>query len=331
MLNQNPRQTDFVLGTCPSCQKVVRVPVTAVTSQSNSQVKCPICSASFELADVLEETIPSVEVIDEVVNEPVDNRTLPEKINAIDTPELFHGTNKDGYKPKTEKKNGRFVVPELLSKGISKKHKKSRRRSKRSSDDKKRVEKSLAKLKENTAATSLAAGSEKKSRKSSSDKERRGGRVRSSEHRSSGKRGSGRKESSRTSKNVVDFKRLKTTVMSVFEDVKKLMESPKGNLEYVMIGIGALLAIPVLHLVMWWFIGVDPIGLARPTSYVMPVLVPNELQAKAEPGQEDARGIMDSIDEEDQAIPEADFEFELAEDGKLPRPNLDPDSVRSDR
>lgn len=317
MLNQNPRQADFVLGTCPSCQKVVRIPVTAMTSQSKSQVKCPICSSSFEIADILEEMIPSVEVVDDTTEHETaipQQDIPPERINAIDTPELFH-VAKDNYQPKTEKKNGRFVVPELLSKGIKKKKKRSRKKS-RSPEEKKLVEQSLAKLKETTKSHSLSQNERTENRR----------RPDSEKHQSrSSRRRSSRDGRSRVPEKSTPSNNIKRKVRSGYSSFLSKLGKPDSKLEYIMIGIGALFAIPVLHMMMWWFVGVDPLGLAKPTSYVVPFVVPNELKAKTDAGQElDDAPVLMKREPKVIESPESIFE---SKDGKLPRPKLDPDSV----
>ena len=361
MLNQDPRQADFVLGSCPECQKVVRIPVTAVTSQSKSQVRCPICDSSFEIADILDETIPSVEVVDDVrpsnkSSKPAPEKTepTPERINAIDTPELFH-VSKDDYRPKTEKKNGRFVVPELLSKGIKKKKRKGSRRRSRSHEDPK-LKQSLEKLKQNTSSTSLNASVTDETASDQSSRE--SGRSRSDRHessrrgRSEGRSRGNRSEKSRSreavrstkkspsffselirTRSLADLRRLFRSTMAGMN--KKIdqgeMSKHQSKLEYIMIGIGMLLAIPMLHLVMWWFAGVDPLGLAKPTSYVVPFIVPNELQAKV--GTDEVLETSASSSERDGTAAtrayQSSTELKMI-DGKLPKPKLDPASVHSD-
>lgn len=361
-MNQNSRQADFVLGNCPECQKVIRIPVTAVTSQSNSQVKCPICEASFEIADVLEQTIPAVEVLDESSTSTpaapaTSSEKRPERINAIDTPDLFH-VSKEGYQPTTEKKNGRFVVPELLSKGNKSQKKRKRSRSRRRRENDPKLAESLAKLKENTSKTSLEESAEgaasngvveqrsehsressdhngehKESRRSSSRGERgsssRGERGSSSrgERKSSsrGERGSSTRGSSKR----------EATIGNRWRSMKNRLKGSRnfgaGRLgskaELIMIGIGLMLAIPLLHLLLWWMAGVDPLGLSKPTARIMPFLVPSSMRAPVETETVDeprSRAQEPIIERRTQATITRD------EDGKLPKPKLDPSSIHSD-
>ena len=119
MLNNTNRSNDFIVGNCPSCDKYVRVPV---DTNPMSTVKCPMCAASFELALMIEGVVPTVQVVDEnlPITETPDNTLSRKSVNAIDTPEIFHVKSKQDYTPITEKKNGKFVVPEQLAKGVKK-------------------------------------------------------------------------------------------------------------------------------------------------------------------------------------------------------------------
>ena len=356
MLNQNPRQSEFVLGTCPHCQKVVRIPATAATSQSSSHVGCPICSESFELASVLEDMIPAVKVVDEPPQvtkpKPVANEgsKQPKRINAIDTPELFHSLNsKDEYEPTTEKKNGRFVVPELLSKGIDKKKKRKKSRRRRSSNDPD-VAKSLAKLRENTSSTSLdrtpssddsvhQTGGMDEANVSSSESERsssRGERSKSERSSSSRKKNSSRKPSSNS--RAANRSRSKGLFGSILSMPRMLRKNVRNNLssdaesdstrgDIIMLVIGAMIAIPMLHLVLWWFVGLDPLGLAKPTAKVIPFIVPNSM--RSETGESTIQ-----IESQQSLVGDENF-FESGSavqsaDGKLPKPSIDPSSVHAD-
>ncbi len=357
-VNQDPQHAEFVLGTCPDCSKVVRIPVTAVTAQSTSQVCCPMCEAAFEIGDILDEVIPSVKVIDDEPEKTVPQQQASKqkkRINAIDTPELFH-SKEDDYQPTTEKKNGRFVVPELLSKGSksARKKKKSSRRRRSGNDYDPKLAQSLAKLKENTSNTSLSpdsidgsndttAPTEDRSReRSSSERGMSGrsgkdGRERSSrgeKSRSESGRRSSRENRSRTRKkrvglmavrNGAEFKAWLRGKIASLGTGDKL--SSKWDL--LMVVVGVFLAVPVVHLLLWWFIGVDPFGLARPTSYMIPFVVPAEMRPlEKEEVETESRTVLT-----DQSVSplnsSANSSLQMI-DGKLPTPKLDPSSVHSD-
>ena len=347
MLNQNSRPVDFVLGSCPSCEKVVRIPVTAFTSQSRSHVRCPICDESFELASVLEKMIPAVEVIDN--SKPVAKVKTPGRINAIDTPELFHIAKAD-HEPITAKKNGRFIVPELLSKGIKKKKKRSRRRS-RSSEEDARLAESLAKLKANTSTTSLLSAADFQDQPTGHDDHSSQSRnsklsIRSSGSDSRQKSRSGRSRGARKSsieriptpsimgiRSVADFREFlhasKSLVKSWFRPASSRASNAKttSHSEVLLVAIGAMFAIPVLQLMMWWFIGIDPLGLAKPTSHVAPFFVPRELRTTGSVEID-----IEPVEPSKQSnVEDRQFQQPVSRtpDGKLPKPRLDPSSVHS--
>lgn len=320
--------------------------MTAVTSQSRTHVRCPICDQSFELADVLEEMIPAVEVVDREANaakpvaKPIAQPVAkPERINAINTPELFH-VPRDNYQPITEKKNGRFVVPELLSKGNrKKKRRRSRRRSRSESRDPR-----LAKLKENTSATFLPDALSKAARASSLGVEKT---DESSGAVDSGKKRRSRKKRHRKSsiekipspsisqvRSVPDFvaflKACRSLAFHKLSSIRESIEEPSSRSEYVMVGLGVLLALPILQLVMWWFIGIDPLGLARPTGSMVPFVVPNELRS---PDASDGMDLDTFEPSRRSPINDAGVDLpsgQTGRDGRLPTPKLDPSTVRAD-
>ena len=334
MLSQNPRQAEFVLGTCPHCQKVVRIPVTAVTSQSTSQVGCPICGQSFELASVLEEMIPAVKVVDDV---PVADSTAepakPRKINAIDTPELFHNIPKVDYEPITEKKNGRFVVPDLLSRGIDKKGKKKRKSRRRRSSNDPDVAKSLAKLRENTSSTTLDP-----SRSFQTENDERDGESR--DRKSSRRKVRIRKKvsSPRPETKTRQSGGLVPSVLGVPRRLRRMFQrnltsdadSDATGTDILLVILGAMIAIPSLQLMLWWIFSADPLGMARPTSRILPFLVPRSLQAPLDPGT------LGPVEPSKQTIIDDSF-FESSSrpstsspDGILRKPSVDPASVHND-
>lgn len=335
-VNQNPRQADFVLGNCPQCQKVIRIPVTAVTSQSKSQVKCPICDAAFEIADVLEETIPEVEVIDASISVPAPapesppSSARPERINAIDTPDLFH-VSKDGYQPTTEKKNGRFVVPELLSKGNKSKKKRKRSSSRRRRENDPKLAQSLAKLKENKTSLDEADGKQSQSDSSTSSSNRQRERSEEDSRRSRKHKESRSKSSSRNDgpamKREETFGNWYRSLRNRIKTSRNFKSGTIGSkLELILIGIGLLLAIPILHLLLWWLMGIDPLGLAKPTSRMIPFLVPSSMRAIEEP-----EVIAPKPRAKDPIIERSPTETITRDpDGKLPKPKFDPSSIHSD-
>lgn len=77
--------------------------------------------------------------------------------------------------------------------------------------------------------------------------------------------------------------------------------------EAAKIGLGGLLALPVAQLMVWWFVGVDPLGLARPVSQVLPMIVPDVLlepppKAVREPEDSPLNPPMESSDPLDETL-----------------------------
>lgn len=106
MDSSNQDQSDsLILGNCLSCQGLVRVPAKA---PSDSMVRCPHCSESYRLAQIIDQAVPQLEIVGETQSEPVIPRVDRVLINERET----------------------FVVPSQLSKGA----KRSRRRRSSSSD-----------------------------------------------------------------------------------------------------------------------------------------------------------------------------------------------------
>jgi hypothetical protein len=49
-------------------------------------------------------------------------------------------------------------------------------------------------------------------------------------------------------------------------------------IDFLMIMLGAAIAIPVAQLLIWWFVGVDPAGLGPRFGKIVPFIVPAELR-----------------------------------------------------
>jgi hypothetical protein len=95
--SQNPAES-IIIGNCLSCQGLVRVPATA---PAKSRVRCPHCSESYLLYEILDRSIPELELVE------------TPKV-AVETPrvdQILIKTDKD------REENKKFVVPPQLSKG----------------------------------------------------------------------------------------------------------------------------------------------------------------------------------------------------------------------
>ena len=310
MLSKNTYQNkDFIVGNCPGCEKYLRVPTHANPS---AIVKCPLCSESFPLAVLIEDVVPSVEI---VADQPViakSSSSSRKSINAIDTPDLFHVKSTQVYEPITEKKNGRFVVPQQLAKGTKKK--KRRRRSSSSSGNSGNGNSAAFTPKTSTApsinpddlTSKMSAVAEQAiQRKSSSDQSESNGPSRKSKR-------SGSSTRSRSSK-------MPATVFD---------RGRNAIVELMIIAVAVFFAVPVLQVLVWWLFGADPLGLAPSVSKVAPLIVPitlteiddqeNNRTALAENNNGKPRIKIVNLNEN--VIPQP-----------LPTPNLDPDFVHVDK
>ena len=52
-----------------------------------------------------------------------------------------------------------------------------------------------------------------------------------------------------------------------------------GGFEVIKIVVGAMLAIPISQLLLWWFLSFDPLKAAPMVEKVIPALVPNALRS----------------------------------------------------
>ncbi|MEQ1905595.1 MAG: hypothetical protein ABL888_15505 [Pirellulaceae bacterium] len=60
---------------------------------------------------------------------------------------------------------------------------------------------------------------------------------------------------------------------------------PNGTLEMVKVVIGAVMALPVAQLVIWWGLGLDPLGIGPSVGRIVPPLVPRAIRASTEEGE----------------------------------------------
>jgi hypothetical protein len=60
---------------------------------------------------------------------------------------------------------------------------------------------------------------------------------------------------------------------------------PNGTLEMVKVVIGAVMALPVAQLIIWWGLGLDPLGIGPSVGRIVPPLVPRAIRASAEEGE----------------------------------------------
>ena len=199
--SSNPA-SEFVVGNCMGCGSLVRVPV---KTKPSVNVRCPRCGETYQLAAFLDNHIPALEIVEDQ-----DLKwTGSGSEQSVDVGEK--------YQPVTEKDNGRFVVPNYVTKAAVKPSRRRRRSSGVSerghSEDRKAVAQS------------------RRSRDSS---------IRSGRSRGHKKR--------------------------------------HPLVELMMIFLGGCMSIPVAQLMVWWILGLDPLGVAADVARVIPIVVPADLR-----------------------------------------------------
>lgn len=250
---------------------MVRIPA---NSSVKSEVRCPHCDNKFPLAEILEQAVPALEVVE---SDPV-----------IDTG--------DGEQPK-------YVIPSQLVKGAKHRRRRRSRRSRESVDqiqipsgDHNPRKQGGSEFSTGDGATmladipSLTTVDENEDRSKSSRRDRESG--------SRSKRG----RRSRKSK-----------------------EKASPLVEVVKIALGALLAIPIAYLLVFWVFRLDPLQVGPPVSKVAPFLVPAEFHAEVEP-----EGMAADSDDEETEGKKPQSSGPLMVDpssGGLALPQIDPELI----
>ncbi len=242
---ENPLNSDaLIIGNCLNCQGLVRVPSKA---SANSKVRCPHCTKSFLLSQVLDQSVPELELVDDPNAEVVDE--------ISDDPPSVR---------KDEK--GRFVVPSQLRRGSKKRRSRNKKRSSdresvsiRQSDDTHRP------ANDNPDTGQLEAppnsdpqsGVNEFSISETESPPRSGHRNRSGHSKRGG--GSSRQKPSRRPRQP---------------NSRISYASNTSGMEALKIALGGVLAIPVAYLVVLWVFKQDPLHVAPKISESVPFVVP---------------------------------------------------------
>lgn len=118
--NDKPSASPLI-GNCLSCQGLVKVPIQA---SALDEARCPHCGETFRLAQVLEQVVPELELVDPTVST---NESVPEELGNGDEP---------------------FVVPNQLAKGATR-----RRRSRKPDKEPQAIEASESETSVDPAAS----------------------------------------------------------------------------------------------------------------------------------------------------------------------------------
>lgn len=236
-----------VIGNCPSCDGLVRVPMDA---QLESLVRCPHCKGTFAISAVLEQ-IPELEIVE---------NAKPEKPVPLVDRVLLNENESDRKK---------FVVPTQLIKG-AKRHRGRRNRGVNVETLQPRPRPSyIVKSDENSVQDPNDENNSSFAVTIEPDKTMEvSGASRS--HRSSSHSGS----SGRPMQKV----RVHSS-----QRHRRLKPIPRSaTVEAFKIAFGGLLAFPIAYLILLWGIGQDPLSIAPALGRTMPFIVPKSMRPKTE-------------------------------------------------
>ena len=136
MDNLNQASPDSsILGNCLSCQGLVRVPV---KSSADSKVRCPHCSNEYRLSEILDESVPALEIIDDaqqpVAIAPVIEEPEPfQKEVFVVPPQLSDGAKRKRRKRKDQSEGGSDSRRAAAGRPSSREERRSRKRSRSNS------------------------------------------------------------------------------------------------------------------------------------------------------------------------------------------------------
>ncbi len=291
-------QDKIIVGNCIYCDGLVRIPVSA---SPQSTVRCPHCGESFKLASVLDDSVPTLEIVEEPASQT--SATAPRRIN-------LDSSNQDPNREPGTK----FEVSPILKKG-AKKRRKKRRRSKEASEQEE---------KEPLGRSHVVSGQEiETGSKSAGDVESKG------EHGGGNRsalisdwpgdavgrddsapliREADAMEGANRSRSKDDGGRVRREPPTRPKN-RPRKKSDGGGFEMVKIILGAMLALPVAQLLVWWVFGQDPLDFGPGVGAVLPAVVPADLRGE---GQDDATNETSNNDD-------AAANGNTRETGQLPR------------
>ncbi len=285
----------IIAGNCISCMGMVRI---SHSLSVNTTVRCPHCQESFVLAELLDQSLPPLEVVS--IEPERDQTDAP----YIDTLHL----KRDQHASRPEKPRIKFEIPKALKDGAKRKRRRRRRRSSSSSTG--GSNSSSANGSNYVIPSSTPAGGESTTMGEEVERRSRSDSRRSTSSRNSGEgsphRGKVRSHASRLKDSKVTRNK---------EDLLK-------------IGAGCLLALPIAYMMLIWVFKADPFGVANPMSKVVPFAVPSSMRA-TEPAADTAETSADipsyliNEDEVKPFVPEPNAET----DDRIPITDIDPNEV----
>ena len=300
----------IIAGNCISCMGMVRI---SHSMSVNATVRCPHCQESFVLRDLLDQSLPPLEV---VVNEQAANDSESEDAPYIDTLHLKRDENAN----RPEKPRVKFQIPKALRDGAKKKRR--RRRSRSSSGDKRSSSRSNSNfvIPSNSSVDAAATKSDSTTMGEAVERQRS---SRSSSQRSS----DGSRRSSTSRGGDSSSYRGKVTTHAT------RMKEAKVEIDVMAIArgfIGCIIAISVGYLMLIWVLKMDPLGVAPAISKTAPFVIPSSMQGGEKPEvvvEDKSKPELPSYLADDEGIKPFEPESSFGDGGRIAVPDIDPDEV----
>lgn len=336
-----------VLGNCPSCQRLMQIPV--VTDVA-SLAKCPHCNNEIRVRDLLASAVPEAEII--AKDDDKDKNRVSDYI--ADRQRVYDDDKakpREKYEVPNQLYNGasrRNRKRKVRSKGSSSSNSSSRNPSSRKSSSRRRPSNNGNSENGQAAASSSAAKVPSNDGGANVDPSLRSGSS------PAAKSVSGTNGSATASNSTPATESRPASVSSVAPKAKQERRAPAstprsrrsssrrssddmdddvevGAAEVFKFLIGGLIAAPLAYLALLWVLGVDPFGMASTFESISPAIIPDALRSEGY-GDEPRPGFAPPTGDSSSSLfettnGESGFDDEFEDEG-LPLPSLDPDLVR---
>ena len=326
----NGTDNQKILGNCPSCQRLMQIPV--VTDVA-SVAKCPHCQNEIRVRDLLASAVPEAEIIDK-------NKDSNRVSGYIADRQRVYDDNK-------QKPREKFEVPNQLYNGASRRNRKrrvgskgssSRSSSSRDSSSRRRPSNngssssSQARPNSNADVVSKKQSSNVSSNNSPRPKSEASPNASKAASKSTPANSSRPRSSSSVAPNAAQERRAPTSVPRPRKSSSPRRRSSEmddevefGFAEVVKFLVGGLIAAPLAYLALLWVLGVDPFGLAGTFERISPAIVPSSLLSES---NEPRSGFAPPSGDSSNLLFDTSEDESFDDDGDLPLPSLDPDMVR---
>jgi len=325
----NGTDNQKILGNCPSCQRLMQIPV--VTDVA-SVAKCPHCQNEIRVRDLLASAVPEAEIIDK-------NKDNNRVSGYIADRQRVYDDNK-------QKPREKFEVPNQLYNGASRRNRKrrvgskgssSRSSSSRDSSSRRRPSNngssssSQARPNSNADVVSKKQSSNVSSNNSPRPKSEASPNASNAASKSTPVNSPRPTSSPSVAPDAAQERRAPTSVPRPRKSSSSRRRSDDmddeefGLAEVVKFLGGGLIAAPLAYLALLWVLGVDPFGLAGTFERISPAIVPASMLSES---NEPSSGFAPPSGNSSNLLFEASEDESFDDDGDLPLPSLDPDMVR---